>query len=72
MDGLRDDLFRREEDETIVLDESHIPSDGENPSAPLQKHADYACAEGDERDSDSLGREDALANTCMCAARETS
>jgi hypothetical protein len=32
MDGLRDDLFRREEDETIVLDDAHVPSDGENPS----------------------------------------
>jgi hypothetical protein len=27
MDGLRDDLFRHEEDETIALDEAHTPSE---------------------------------------------
>jgi hypothetical protein len=33
MDGLRDDLFRREdEDETIVVDEAHMVTDGSNPS----------------------------------------
>jgi uncharacterized coiled-coil DUF342 family protein len=29
MDSLRDELFRHEEDETIVEDNSHIPGDGE-------------------------------------------
>jgi hypothetical protein len=29
MDSLRDDLFRREEEEVIAADEAHIPTDGE-------------------------------------------
>jgi chromosome segregation ATPase len=32
MDALRDELFKREEDEQIVVDEAHVPGDGENPS----------------------------------------
>jgi uncharacterized coiled-coil DUF342 family protein len=32
MDGLRDDLFRREDEEVITMDESHVPTDGEGAS----------------------------------------
>jgi hypothetical protein len=32
MDGLRDDLFRREEEEVIETDEAHIVTDGSVPS----------------------------------------
>jgi uncharacterized membrane protein len=30
MDSLRDDLFKREEEETIVMDEANTPTDGEH------------------------------------------
>jgi chromosome segregation ATPase len=32
MDGLRDELFRREDEEDIIVDEAHIVTDGENAS----------------------------------------
>jgi hypothetical protein len=32
MDSLRDELFRHEEEEAIVMDESHVVTDGEHPS----------------------------------------
>jgi hypothetical protein len=37
MDGLRDQLFAREEEETIVMDESHVVTDGENPSTESER-----------------------------------
>ena len=36
MDSLRDDLFRREEDDTIVEDAAHTPTDGEHPSSETE------------------------------------
>jgi hypothetical protein len=30
MDGLGDELFRREEDDAIIVDEAHVVTDGEN------------------------------------------
>jgi chromosome segregation ATPase len=30
MDGLRDELFAREEEEAILVDEAHVVTDGEN------------------------------------------
>jgi hypothetical protein len=30
MDGLRDDLFAREEEEPIIVDDAHVVTDGEN------------------------------------------
>ena len=32
MDGLRDELFAREEEEAIILDDAHVVTDGENAS----------------------------------------
>jgi hypothetical protein len=32
MDGLRDELFRREDVEAIIVDEAHVVTDGENAS----------------------------------------
>ena len=32
MDGLRDELFAREEEEAIIVDEAHVVTDGENAS----------------------------------------
>jgi hypothetical protein len=32
MDGLRDELFKREEEEAIVMDNSHVVTDGSTPS----------------------------------------
>jgi hypothetical protein len=29
MDSLRDDLFRRDEEEVITMDEAHVPTEGE-------------------------------------------
>jgi hypothetical protein len=38
MDGIKDDLFRREEDEeTIVQDEAHTPTDGSVPSTESER-----------------------------------
>jgi hypothetical protein len=33
MDGLRDELFAREEEEAIIVDEAHVVTDGENSQA---------------------------------------
>src|ERR1700722_6516373 len=30
MDGLRDELFAREEEEAIIVDDAHVVTDGEN------------------------------------------
>ena len=30
MDGLRDELFAREEDEAIIVDDAHVVTEGEN------------------------------------------
>ena len=39
MDGLRDDLFRREDETVMVLDEAHTPTDGEGaPSVESEGH----------------------------------
>jgi chromosome segregation ATPase len=32
MDGLRDELFAREEEEAIIVDDAHVVTDGENAS----------------------------------------
>ena len=32
MDGLRDELFAREEEEDIIVDDAHVVTDGENAS----------------------------------------
>ena len=32
MDGLRDELFAREEEEAIIVDDAHVVTDGETPS----------------------------------------
>ena len=37
MDGLRDDLFRREEEEVIVTDEAHVITDGSMPSSESER-----------------------------------
>jgi hypothetical protein len=39
MDSLRDDLFRREEDETIVEDAAHIPTEDGAPSESERQRA---------------------------------
>ena len=38
MDGLRDDLFRREEEEVIAVDETHVVTDGSAPSSESEGH----------------------------------
>ena len=42
MDGLRDDLFRREEEEAIVEDTAHIVTDGSAPSSETWKERQKA------------------------------
>ena len=37
MDGLRDELFRHEEDEVIAVDEAHVPSDGSASSTESER-----------------------------------
>jgi hypothetical protein len=37
MDGLRDDLFRREGDEVIAVDETHVVTDGSAPSSESER-----------------------------------
>jgi chromosome segregation ATPase len=39
MDGLRDELFAREEEEAILVDDAHVPSDGEGQKDSAAKRA---------------------------------
>jgi predicted nuclease with TOPRIM domain len=39
MDGLRDVLFAREDEETIAVDETHVPTEGEHASESERQRA---------------------------------
>jgi hypothetical protein len=55
MDGLRDELFAREEEEAMIVDDGHVVTDGENSQIDSQAKRAWVDSEAKCNPVDSIG-----------------